>query len=503
MSDSLGLMDSSWKPSALVKFSLAVHAAALGALASRPSQWHWAAGALVANHAVLAASGLWPRSSLLGPNWTRLPGTAAAAGNIAITIDDGPDPEITPKILDVLDRYGCVATFFCIGDRVAAQPTLAREILRRGHTLENHSRRHPHYFSLLGPGAMAAEISSAQELISSTVGTPPLFFRAPAGLRNPFLDWALSRQGLTLASWTRRGFDTVTRNPATVLARLTKGLRAGDILLLHDGHAARMADGSPVVLQVLPALLEVVRSAGLTPITLRAAMTPPTPAKDCLAESAAARYRSSGPFAYHFAKGKLSIDPVFTEILARSLIPSRARILDLGCGQGLLAAWLLAARQCRLDSPSEWTFHGIELMPKDVQRARAALGDSVTVECGDIRFAEFGVADVVVILDVLHYMNSNDQESVLKRAVAALSMGGTLLLRVGDAGAGLRFRISRWVDQTVLLGRGHGWTRLYCRPVREWMELLQGMGFQTQALPMSLNTPFANVLLVARLPCSR
>ncbi len=266
-------MQGPWKPPTLVKLSLAVHAAALGALASRPSHWRWAVGAVAANHVVLAASGLWPRSSLLGPNWTHLPTAAAATDKIAITIDDGPDPEITPQILDLLDAHRCVATFFCIGDRVAAHPALAREIVRRGHCVENHSRRHPHYFSLMGPRAMAAEISSAQRMIEATVGTEPRFFRAPAGLRNPFLDWALSRQGLTLASWTRRGFDTVTRNPATVLARLTKGLRAGDILLLHDGHAARMADGSPVVMQVLPALLGAVRTAGLTPTTLRAAMS--------------------------------------------------------------------------------------------------------------------------------------------------------------------------------------------------------------------------------------
>ena len=227
------------------------------------------------------------------------------------------------------------------------------------------------------------------------------------------------------------------------------------------------------------------------------------PARARMIDLAAARYRPSGRFAYHFAKGKLTMDPVFTEIVARSLIPSGSRIVDLGCGQGLLAAWLLSAQQCRVDSPSAWTFHGIELMPKDVERARSALGGRVVVERGDIRFTKFGVADVVVILDVLHYMNSVDQEAVLSRVRSALPAGGTLLLRVGDAGAGLRFQISQWVDQSVLLSRGHGWKRLYCRPAREWTDLLQGMGFETQTIPMSVNTPFANVLLVARIPCSQ
>lgn len=227
---------------------------------------------IVANHLLLTASGLLPRCCLLGPNWTRLPRQACAAANIAITIDDGPDPEVTPRLLDILDEHGAAATFFCIGDRVAAHPALSLDIVRRGHSIENHTRRHLDYFSLLGPRAMATEIASAQEIIGSIVGVAPVFFRAPSGLRNPFLDGILSAHGLRLASWTRRGFDTVSKHPATVLARMVNALCAGDILLLHDGHAARTSSGSPVVLEVLPSLLHQVRSQRLIPVTLRAAL---------------------------------------------------------------------------------------------------------------------------------------------------------------------------------------------------------------------------------------
>lgn len=82
----------------------------------------------------------------------------------------------------------------------------------------------------------------------------------------------LHRHGLRLASWTRRGYDTREGDPARVLARLTDGLAAGDILLLHDAHAARTTDGRPVILAVLPALLDACRRAGLTPVTLPAAL---------------------------------------------------------------------------------------------------------------------------------------------------------------------------------------------------------------------------------------
>ena len=261
-----------WHPSAFVSASFAAHVAAAAVVAARPSLWPWAVGGLVADHAVLTASGLWPRSRLLGPNWVRLPSRAAAQRQVALTVDDGPDPEVTPHLLDVLEEHSVSATFFCIGERVAAHPGLARDIVRRGHALENHSQRHLHRFSVLGPRAMAAEVARAQEVISSVVGAAPRFFRAPAGLRNPFLDPILARIGLQLASWTRRGFDTVTNRPGTVLARLVRRLGPGDILLLHDGHAARTPEGVPVALEVLPRLLERIAAARLTPVTLRAAL---------------------------------------------------------------------------------------------------------------------------------------------------------------------------------------------------------------------------------------
>jgi peptidoglycan/xylan/chitin deacetylase (PgdA/CDA1 family) len=248
-----------------------LHVAAAGVLLVRPHLWPWALSAVVANHLALTAAGLWPRAALLGPNLRRLPPAAAARREVAVTIDDGPDPEVTPAVLALLDRYAARASFFCIGERIAGNPQLAREIVARGHNVENHSQHHLHRFSLLGPRALRAEIADAQESIAFVTGAAPHFFRAPAGLRNPFLEPELARAGLTLVSWTRRGFDTVVRAPEAVLTRLTHRLRGGDILLLHDGHAGRTAGGTPVILEVLPRLLTAVREAGLTPVTLRAA----------------------------------------------------------------------------------------------------------------------------------------------------------------------------------------------------------------------------------------
>jgi hypothetical protein len=163
-----------------------------------------------------------------------------------------PSPEVTPRVLDLLDAHGQRATFFCIAERVLAQPALAREIVARGHSIQNHTARHRHNFSFLGPRGFAAEIARAQDMLSDVTGQRPTCFRAPAGLRNPFLEPVLHRLGLSLVSWTRRGFDTREGDAAKVMARLARNLRARDILLLHDGNAARTAEGQPVLLEVLP-----------------------------------------------------------------------------------------------------------------------------------------------------------------------------------------------------------------------------------------------------------
>ncbi|GHT85848.1 acetylxylan esterase [Betaproteobacteria bacterium] len=257
-----------WRPTPLILTALLIHPGALVAVVLRPACWPWALVAVCLAHLALTAAGLWPRSRLLGPNWTRLPPAAIARGEIALTIDDGPDPEVTPAVLDLLDRYQVRATFFCIGERAAAHPALVADIVRRGHALENHSYFHRHHFSLFGPARMRDDISRAQTTLARFSPHPPRFFRAPAGLRNPFLEPVLAALGLTLASWSKRGFDTRDGRAALVLARLTRKLAAGDILLLHDGNAARDAAGQPVILTVLPPLLDAIARAGLTPVTL-------------------------------------------------------------------------------------------------------------------------------------------------------------------------------------------------------------------------------------------
>jgi peptidoglycan/xylan/chitin deacetylase (PgdA/CDA1 family) len=264
-----------WRPNAALHASLLAHAGAALGVAVAPQAWPVALAALACNHGVLVWGGLWPRSTLLGPNMTRLPAQAAARGEIALTFDDGPNPEVTPALLDLLDRFEARASFFCIGEQVRKHPALAREIVARGHSLENHTQRHPHHFSLLGPRAIEREIVDAQHTLADIAGRMPRFFRAVAGLRNVFLEPVLARHDLTLATWSHRAFDTRRGGADAALARLARQRSAGDILLLHDGHPATTPSGQPLVLEMLPALLTQLRAAGLRPVSLAQATADP------------------------------------------------------------------------------------------------------------------------------------------------------------------------------------------------------------------------------------
>lgn len=255
-----------WLPTPLLRGSALVHLAALALAAT--GRWPWGAAAIVADHALLAAAGLAPRSGLLGPVVTRLPAEAAARREVALTFDDGPHPEVTPAVLDLLETSGHRASFFLVGRRAAVHPRLAAEIVARGHAVENHTFHHANGFAFLGPRRMTAEVDRAQQTLTALAGRPPAWFRPVAGMRNPWMGPLVAGRGLAIASWTRRGFDTVVADPARVVRRLTSGLAAGDVLLLHDGAAASTAAGRPVVLEALPAVLDALAERGLQGVPL-------------------------------------------------------------------------------------------------------------------------------------------------------------------------------------------------------------------------------------------
>jgi SAM-dependent methyltransferase len=258
-----------------------------------------------------------------------------------------------------------------------------------------------------------------------------------------------------------------------------------------------------------PAMATTTAPATATTATARArARTSGDAAWRALVAAASEPYRPSGRHAFHFARNKLGGDPVFRHVLERGLIAPRARILDLGSGQGLLASLLRAAGRTAHEGrwPAEWgappvdaRVTGIELMAHDVARAETALGPDATFICGDMREAEFPPADVVVIFDALHYISAAEQEHVLERVRGALGPGGVLLMRVGDTAARRRFAFGQWVDRITMAVRGGGFGRLTGRPVAGWRDSLVRLGFSVDAYPMSGRPPFANLLLVGRI----
>lgn len=260
-----------WRPAPALELTLMLHAAGALVLVLRPVLWPWVLVAVAANHLLLAVAVLWPRGQALGPNLNRLPAPAAGRNEVCLTFDDGPDPEVTPRVLDLLDRHQAKASFFCVGEQAQSNPHLVKEIARRGHSVENHSQRHSPAFAFYGPWRLKREVEAAQAVIAGLTGRRPEFFRAPAGFRSPLLDPVLARRGLRYVSWTRRGFDAVDGDVQRVAARLTHGLAAGDVLVLHDRAYRRGPAGEPATLAVLAAVLERIAAAGLRCVSLPAA----------------------------------------------------------------------------------------------------------------------------------------------------------------------------------------------------------------------------------------
>lgn len=201
---------------------------------------------------VLTWGTLAPGSGLFGPIIRRLP----TSEGVLITIDDGPDPAITPALLEVLDRHQAKALFFLIGDRAEAQPALVAEILRRGHSIGNHSMTHPSgSFWCLGPWRIWRELAQCENVLAAHAPHEQRWFRPPVGHHNLFCHAAAKALGLRILMWSCRGFDTVDSSVPRVLRRLDRRLRPGSIVLLHDSL--------PTSVQVLDGTLTLITSRGL------------------------------------------------------------------------------------------------------------------------------------------------------------------------------------------------------------------------------------------------
>jgi peptidoglycan/xylan/chitin deacetylase (PgdA/CDA1 family) len=189
---------------------------------------------LFVSHVLLLYATLVPNCQWWGPVVRSFQTTQS---DVWITIDDGPSPDHTVKILDLLDRFDARATFFVVGKRAEEYPHLITEILSRGHAIANHTYTHPSgMFWAAGPVTIAEEIDHCAEWLRSAPDRQARLFRAPAGMRNLFVHPELARRGLALIGWTVRGLDTVQREPSLVAERILRRAKPGAIILLHEGQ---------------------------------------------------------------------------------------------------------------------------------------------------------------------------------------------------------------------------------------------------------------------------
>ncbi len=229
-----------------------------------------------------------------------------------------------------------------------------------------------------------------------------------------------------------------------------------------------------------------------------------------LAEATAKRYFECGVFHWEFARGKLRRDPLYREILSRLPRDRGGRIVDLGCGRGLVLAlhetarWELKEEQLQVgeqrdSAPVELV--GVELQPRLAEVARMALGERVRIEIADLDTWSPPDADAFLLLDVLHYLTRDAQVALLARLAAALRPGGRLLVREADRARPLRFLLTRSGERVAALARGH-WRQSFCyRSATDWVVLLEAEGLETTTSAVWCGTPFANVLIEAcRLP---
>jgi uncharacterized protein (DUF2062 family)/trans-aconitate methyltransferase len=231
------------------------------------------------------------------------------------------------------------------------------------------------------------------------------------------------------------------------------------------------------------------------------------PEIEALLEESACHYLKPGMFHWEFVRGKLRHDPIYFSLLREGFLPPEGRLLDLGCGRGIVFSLILGAREqwAKGKYPEGWapppprlTFHGIEGRPKVAEAAREALEDRAEIETGDLRAVDYPPADAILLLDVLHYLPAGDQEAVLAKAVAVLHPGGRLLLREANAAAGWRFTATRAQERLSALLRRHWRQRFHYRSAEEWSDLLRGLGLTVEVQPMGMGTPYGNVLVVGR-----
>ena len=211
-----------------------------------------------------------PRATVFGPVLWRGPGDRAA---VALTFDDGPHPEYTARIAEILSKEGAWATFFCVGQRVERYPGLATALHRAGHGLENHSFSHGTGRDLFQAERLRTDLQRCQEVIVGITSKVPRYYRPAVGIRNPVVHRAARAVGLQVVTWTQAARDGAFALDARRARRMGSRATAGSILALHDGSSAARSPLREETVRNLPELLRRLKDRGLRSSTLAELLT--------------------------------------------------------------------------------------------------------------------------------------------------------------------------------------------------------------------------------------
>ncbi|HEY6723877.1 MAG TPA: polysaccharide deacetylase family protein [Polyangiaceae bacterium] len=219
---------------------------------------------LLAYLAIVLSGVFFPRLGMYATVHCVAPSSVPA---LALTFDDGPHPQTTPAVLDILEQHEAVATFFVVGHKVDKYPEVVREIVARGHALGLHGYQHERLFALRRPTDVARDIEQTRDAVERACGVRPRAFRPPIGFVSPRTAAGARRAQAPLIGWSVRAYDgTGHVSPERMLRRIEPGLRAGAIVLLHD--AAERDDFVPGAVEALPRILEAIQRRGLTTASL-------------------------------------------------------------------------------------------------------------------------------------------------------------------------------------------------------------------------------------------
>jgi peptidoglycan/xylan/chitin deacetylase (PgdA/CDA1 family)/SAM-dependent methyltransferase len=388
---------------------------------------------------------------------------------VALTFDDGPDPEVTPLLLDLLDRHAVSATFFVTGERAARHPAIIREILSRGHAIGNHSYHHFPFLMLKGIRTLRREIGSTQSLLAG-FGIVPLAFRPPAGITNPLLRRVLLEQGMYCVNYSCRAVDIGNRRIGRLSANVLKAVSPGDIIALHD-VAPRHA-GTERLMAEFDALLRGLKEKGPEVVPLgrligrevmrRGGSPGEAHPASLFYDGLAADYdREQSCFPVSIVR---KAEYGLFEARLPSLFSPSDRVIEIGAGTGLFT--LAIARRCREVTAVDLSPGMLEILER--KAAGEGLGNIRTIAGNAETMALEGSYTVACAFSSLEYLT--DLRAFFRRLADHIEPGGTLYFITARPSL---FRLFSQIGNAMRQGL---WLKAHSR--REIEAILSASGFE-------------------------